>query len=202
MILYGASGHAKVICSIIESKGDVVQGIFDDNPNLIILDSYNVLGKYNAQLFTNEKILISIGDNFIRKKVSTSISHQFGIAIHHNAIIDKIVEIGYGSAIFHNTVIQRGTKIGIHCIVNTSASLDHDCFIGNFVHISPNATLCGNIQVGEGTQIGAGATVLPNLKIGKWCKIGAGAVVTKDIPDYSVVVGVPGKIIKQISIHE
>jgi acetyltransferase EpsM len=65
-----------------------------------------------------------------------------------------------------------------------------------------NVSVSGNVSIGEGTLIGTGAVILPNIKIGKWCKIGAGAVVTKDIPDYSVVVGVPGKIIKQISIHE
>jgi acetyltransferase EpsM len=62
--------------------------------------------------------------------------------------------------------------------------------------------LCGNIRIGVGTQVGACATIIPNIRIGKWCKIGAGAVVTKDIPDYSVVVGVPGIIIKKIDIHE
>ena len=40
--------------------------------------------------------------------------------------------------------------------------------------------------------------IMPNVKIGKMCIIGAGAVVTKDVPDYSVVVGVPAKIIKKI----
>jgi acetyltransferase EpsM len=70
------------------------------------------------------------------------------------------------------------------------------------VHISPNSTLCGNVKVGEGTHIGAGATILPNIEIGKWCKIGAGSVVTKKIPDYSVVVGIPGKIIKKVDFHE
>ena len=50
--------------------------------------------------------------------------------------------------------------------------------------------------MGEGTHIGAGATIIPNLKIGKWATIGAGAVVIKDVPDYAVVVGNPGRIIK------
>jgi acetyltransferase EpsM len=55
------------------------------------------------------------------------------------------------------------------------------------------------VIVGEGTHIGAGATVIPNIKIGKWCIIGAGAVITKDVPDYSLVFGVPGRIIKKIN---
>jgi acetyltransferase-like isoleucine patch superfamily enzyme len=54
------------------------------------------------------------------------------------------------------------------------------------------------IEIGDDSWIGANAVIMPNVKIGKMCIIGAGAVVTKDVPDYSVVVGVPAKIIKKI----
>lgn len=81
-------------------------------------------------------------------------------------------------------------------IVNTGASVDHDCKIDDFVHISPRATLCGNVIVGEGTQVGAASVIIPGIKIGKWCTIGAGTVIIRDVPDYAVVVGNPGKVIK------
>jgi acetyltransferase EpsM len=58
-----------------------------------------------------------------------------------------------------------------------------------------NVSVSGNVMIGEGTLIGSGAVILPNLKIGKWCKIGAGSVITKNIPDNSTVVGVPGVIV-------
>ena len=53
----------------------------------------------------------------------------------------------------------------------------------------------GKIYVGEHTFIGTGAIIMPGVTIGKRCVIGAGAVVTKDIPNNSVVVGVPAKVI-------
>lgn len=52
-----------------------------------------------------------------------------------------------------------------------------------------------SVSIGENSFIGAGAVILPGTKIGKLCIIGAGAVVKGDIPDYSVVVGNPCKII-------
>ena len=52
----------------------------------------------------------------------------------------------------------------------------------------------------EGTHIGAGATVIPEVTIGKWCIIGAGAVITQNLPDYSMVVGVPGKVIRKVEM--
>ena len=94
--------------------------------------------------------------------------------------------------------INSSTIIGAHCIINTNSSVDHDCVLEHYVHISPNATLCGSVFVGEGTHIGAGSVLIPGVKIGKWCTIGAGSVIIKDVPDYSTVVGNPGKIIKQL----
>ena len=51
-------------------------------------------------------------------------------------------------------------------------------------------------KAGEGTLIGAGATVTPGINIGSWALVGAGAVIIEDVPDYAVVVGNPGRIIK------
>jgi len=198
MILFGASGHCKVIIDCLESQGKNIVGIFDDDLTKTKLLNYEVIGKYDAQKFKNEELIISIGDNRTRKSVSKLIKHKFGVAIHKSAVISRNVFIGGGTVIMHNSVLQSSVVISKHVIINTAASVDHDCFIEDLVHISPNATICGNVKVGEGTHIGAGAIVIPNISIGKWCVIGAGAVITKNIPDYSVVVGVPGKIIKKV----
>ena len=53
----------------------------------------------------------------------------------------------------------------------------------------------GAIKVGFRSFIGYGVIIMPGVTIGKRCVIGAGAVVTKDIPDHSVAVGVPAKVI-------
>lgn len=198
IILYGASGHAKVISSIVEAMDRFIDIIFDDNEKIINLNQYRVLNGYDKNYNPNIPIVISIGDNKIRKKISEKISHPFTILIHPSSIIDKKVKIENGTVVFHNAIVQMDSIIGKHCIINTNASIDHDCIINDFVHISPSATLCGNVNVGEGSHIGAGATIIPNINIGKWCIIGAGAVITKDVPDYSLVVGIPGKIIKKL----
>lgn len=192
MNLFGASGHAKVIIDIIRSQGKKVDFLYDDNEDLNDLLGIPVL--HNRMI--SSPLIISIGDNFIRKKISESLTVEYDIATHASAIISNLATIERGSVVMQGAVIQSCSKIGKHCIINTGATIDHDCNIEDYVHISPNTTLCGNVFIGEGTHIGAGSVIIPNIKIGKWCVIGAGSVVTKDIPDNVLAVGNPCKVIR------
>ena len=56
----------------------------------------------------------------------------------------------------------------------------------------------GKIKVGDNSFIGARSTIMPGVHIGKNCVVAAGAVVTKDVPDNSVVAGVPARVISDI----
>ena len=196
MLLYGASGHAKVIISALRANGIVVCGVFDDDLSKIEVSNIPVLGSYNALTFSENPLIIAIGYNNIRQKIAAQIAHRFGTVVHPSAVVDESVAMGGGTVVLHNAVVQADAVLGNHVIVNTSASIDHDCRIGNFAHIAPNAVLCGSVWVGAGTLVGAGTVVAPNLKIGQNCLIAAGSVVTRHIPDNAIVRGNPGRIIK------
>ena len=58
----------------------------------------------------------------------------------------------------------------------------------------------GKVEIHDDAWIGAGAILLPNINIGRGAIVGAGAVVTKDVPDFTVVVGVPAKPIKKLDL--
>jgi acetyltransferase-like isoleucine patch superfamily enzyme len=58
----------------------------------------------------------------------------------------------------------------------------------------------GGVKIGSGTWIGVHAVIVGAVTIGRNCVVAANAVVTKDVPDYSVVGGVPAKIIKQYDL--
>lgn len=196
MVLFGASGHAKVVIDILERSGIEMSHLVDANPEIEELAGYQVMDEAGYMSFSEEEYIISIGSNAIRKKIVKDSNLVYGWAIHPSAILGDDVSIGQGTVVMAGAIINPSTQVGNHCIINTSASIDHDCIIEDFVHISPNATLCGTIEVGEGTHVGAGATIIPNLKIGKWATIGAGAVIIENVPDYAVVVGNPGRIIR------
>jgi sugar O-acyltransferase (sialic acid O-acetyltransferase NeuD family) len=196
--IYGASGHAKVIVETFEQCGFVELLLIDDfTKNTSILGYQIVHSDSNAISINTNNLIIAIGENKIRKTiVNKFILNNFINSIHPSAVISKRAKIGLGNAIMSNVSINSGVLIKNHCIINTNASVDHDCIIEEFVHLSPNVALAGNVFIGEGTHVGIGACIVQGVKIGKWCKIGAGAVIISDVPDFAVVVGNPGKIIK------
>ncbi len=196
MNIYGASGHAKVIIDIAKSNGIAIETIFDDNSEIKFLDEKEVVHLISEEMKASETI-IAIGNNKIRFKVLNNYTGKIADALSHNsAVLSPTSKIGVGTVVMPNVCINASSVIGEHCIINTAATVDHDCEVQDFTHISPNAAIAGNVQIGVGTHIGIGAVVIPGIKIGKWVTVGAGAVIIKDIPDFAVVVGNPGKIIK------
>ena len=195
MLLYGASGHAKVLVSILRASGQEVSAIFDDDLNKKDLGTIPVIGSYDPNHQPAAPLIIAIGYNAIRRKVAERIQHRFGTAIHPAALLDESVTVGEGTVVMHGAIVQAGTFLGNHVIVNTGATVDHDCYLSDFVHVAPGVTLCGSVRVGENTLIGAGSVVAPNLSIGADCLVAAGSVVTVSIPDGATVRGNPARII-------
>ena len=197
IFLYGASGHAKVIIEIFEQQQIAVTGLIDINPDIKNLFNYPIYPTFDESLFTPEvEVILSIGNNVIRKKLADSLNVRYAKAIHISANISSRCTMAEGSVVMAGVSINSSVTIGKHVILNTNCSIDHDCTINNFVHISPNVALAGNVNVGEGAHVGIGACIIQDVKIGKWATIGAGAVIINDVPDYAVVIGNPGKVIR------
>lgn len=205
VIIFGASGHARVIADIIKKSNDEIVGFLDDNAEIqgkTIFDGKIVLGdtsEESVRKYADCYFIIGIGSNRVRKTISEKYPNiKWYTAIHPNAIIGSNVEIGEGTVLMAGTVINIGTKIGKHCIVNTCSSLDHDNIIEDFVHISPGAHLAGTVKVMECTWICTGVTVINNITIEKNNIIGAGAVVVKNIEDCNITyIGIPAHNINE-----
>jgi acetyltransferase EpsM len=194
MFIYGASGHGKVVLEIAEALCISVDFFIDENLELTNVLDIPVVAKFPNRL--NEGVL-AIGNNHTRKKLSVIFSNfKFLSLIHPSANISRRFGIGHGSVIMSGVTINSQVQIGCHVIINTNASLDHNCLIEDFVHISPNVALAGCVKIGEGTHVGIGSCIIPGISIGKWATIGAGSVIIRDVPDYAVVVGNPGRVIK------
>ncbi len=127
--------------------------------------------------------------------------------IADNATVVGRVTLGEDSSVWYSAVIRADVEevqIGKRTNIQDGAILHADfgepTIIGDDVTVGHGAIVHGAI-VGDGTLIGMRSTILNRAKIGKYCIIGACALVTEgmDIPDYSMVLGVPAKIVKQLA---
>jgi len=117
--------------------------------------------------------------------------------IHSHSYIDKTSKVGVGVQVMPSATIHSFCDIGDYCIVNTNATIDHECGIGNGVHVMGAAAVAGRVQIANYATIGTNATILPDVKVGVGAFVGAGAVVTKNVEDYSIVIGSPARKIKE-----
>lgn len=117
------------------------------------------------------------------------------------------IEIGADSSIWESAVMRadmnyirvgKGTSIQDNVTVHTTFMNPTD--IGDYVTVGHNSVIHA-CTIGDRTVIGMGAIVLDGAKVGNDCVIGAGSVVTegKVIPDGSLVLGIPGKVVKEVS---
>jgi carbonic anhydrase/acetyltransferase-like protein (isoleucine patch superfamily) len=93
--------------------------------------------------------------------------------------------------------VGLGSNVQENCVLHTD--MGHPLVIGANCTVGHKAMLHGCV-IGDGSLIGMGATVLNGAKIGKGCLIGAGALIAegKEIPDGSLVMGAPGRIIREL----
>ena len=139
-----------------------------------------------------------------------------GTKIWHFSHIQSGVKIGKKCVFGQNVNVGNNVSIGDFCKVQNNVSIYEGVTLEDYVFCGPSMVFtnildpkCKYPQVGaqfyvktlvkEGASIGANATIVCGITLGKHCLIGAGSVVTKDIPDYALVVGVPGKVIGWVS---
>ena len=134
--------------------------------------------------------------------------NAYGCSIDDGSKIGAFVEIQKGAT------IGKNCKISSHSFICEGVHIEDNVFIGHGVMFTndlfPRATnQDGSIQsesdwkvvettIKKGASIGSNATILAGIVIGQNALVGAGAVVTKNVPDNTVVAGVPAKIIKKI----
>lgn len=208
ILIYGASGHAKMIIDVIKkNKSHNIIGFVDTyKPLGYQLSGYKVIGhlEHLKQLTIDldiDGIIIAIGDNFTRQKVVTNIKNilhqiQFVTVIHPTAVLAEDIIIEHGSVIMAKAVINSGAKVGKFCIINTASTLGHDSIMADFSSLASGVTVAGNVKIGVGSAMCLRAIIIQNIEIGNNTVIGAGSLVLKSIGDLKTAFGNPINTIK------
>ena len=138
-----------------------------------------------------------------------------GTKIWHFSHIQSGSEIGEGCSIGQNVNIGNNVKIGNHVKIQNNVSVYEGVELEDYVFCGPSMVFT-NIKVPrsefpqqgsefyaktlvrKSASIGANATVVCGVTIGEYAMIGSGAVVTKDVPDFALVIGNPGRVVGMV----
>ena len=114
-----------------------------------------------------------------------------GVYIDSDVYIGNNVKIQNGISVYHGVTLEDGVFCGPHCVFTNDKqprAINPDGSLKSLADWTVSETL-----VQTGASIGAHATIVCGVTIGRWAMIGAGAVVTRDVPEQSVVAGVPAR---------
>jgi carbonic anhydrase/acetyltransferase-like protein (isoleucine patch superfamily) len=125
-----------------------------------------------------------------------------------NATVIGAVTLGKGASVWYTAVVRGDVEridIGANTNIQDGAIVHGDpgipTILEDFVTIGHRAVI-HSAHIETGCLIGIGAIVLNGVRVGRGSIIGAGCVVTKDVPPYSLMVGIPAKLVRSVTPEE
>lgn len=208
-VIFGAGTYGQVYAKYLEEYYEIL-GFIDDNDLLkeINLGKYSVLGNIKFLLNTISKdvaVFVPIGNNFIRVNLLTKIELEgFEIPsfIHKSVLLDPSIELGKAVYILPSSNVMPFTKIQDYTMISMGVNIAHHVTVEKGCFFSQGVNIGASIYIKEFSYFGIGSTVMTGVSsIGKNTLIGAGTLIIKDVPDEVVMIGNPGRILRNNKTH-
>jgi len=139
-----------------------------------------------------------------------------GTKVWHFCHVMKDSVLGERCILGQNVFVANGVRVGDNCKIQNNVSLYTGCILEDDVFCGPSCVFTNvtnprsqilrhdkyeTTRIRRGASIGANATIVCGVTLGRYSFVAAGAVITKDIPDYALVMGVPARVAGWISRH-
>lgn len=209
VVIYGAGDLGWSQLRIFAAAGVAVEGFVDDlRPAGESFQGLPVLGDVDEGLRLLEarpelSLAFAIGYRRFDLRAGrfdylAARGARFASSIHPSAIVDPAARLGRGVVLFPGTVIDHGAELEDNVLVNTGAVVAHDSIVRRHAFVSPGVAIAGFVTVGSCAMVGLGARLLEHCEVGRGALVAAGAVVRDNVPDFTLVAGVPAEEKKKL----
>jgi sugar O-acyltransferase (sialic acid O-acetyltransferase NeuD family) len=192
--------------------GSVV-GMFDDfeavgaakNDRPILGKIGEIPAAFRKGGFDAVAIAIGYKHRRFRKEVYETLKGQ-GVPIasfvHPSSYVEKSALLQEGSIVLVDCTIDMHARIGENVLLSSRCFVSHHVKIGAHTFCGPAVNLAGNVEIGECCFLGINATCIDGVTVGVNVQAAAGAVATKDVPDHTLIAGVPAVVKKTLSFEK
>ena len=158
---------------------------------------YNLVGKNmpvsDSSINVGQKKFRRFCFNLMINSKSKNVNIEKGASFSSDVKLGDNSGIGINAIIASNVAIGKNVMMGPECKIYT---INHEFKDKTIPMCEQGFTKAKPVIIGNDVWIGASVIILPGVKIGDGCILGAGTVVTKSTPDFSIVCGNPGKVVK------
>lgn len=119
-------------------------------------------------------------------------------AVHSHAFISPSARCGSGLFMAPFSAIHARSRVGRNVSIYGGSIIEHDIEVGDHVFVGPGVHTAGEVVVEEGAYVSIGAKLGSGVRIGRNSIIAAGAVVMRDVPESTVVMGIPARAVATV----
>ena len=123
---------------------------------------------------------------------------RFETIVHPTASVSRMATLGNGVVVLQHVTIANQASIGNHVIILPNSVISHDVIIADYSCITGGVCISGLVTMGRNCYLGTKSSIIGGVKIGNSCLIGMGAVIRHDVPENSVMVGNPAKLLRKV----